>query len=233
MASHSPWLWIGGAALAGGVVALISRAAEGSAFSGPDLLPSDCSTSAVPSAYCADYVARWAACEVRADKIAAADRIVDRIMAIRDRYATVIEQTGVPWWFLGAVHSLESDLSFSRHIHNGDPLTGRTYSGPEGRPPTGEPPFTWNESALDSMQYQGLTRWTDWSVAGALYQLERYNGMGYRRIGIPSPYLWSFTNQYTRGKYVSDGVYDPNAVSQQCGGAAIWKRMIARGLLGT
>ena len=33
-------------------------------------------------------------------------------------------------------------------------------------------------------------------------------------------YLWSKTNHYSKGKYVYDGVYDPNAVSSQVGAMA-------------
>jgi hypothetical protein len=38
-----------------------------------------------------------------------------------------------------------------------------------------------------------------------------------------SPYLWSCTIHYERGKYVSDGKFDPQAVSLQVGCAAILK----------
>jgi lysozyme family protein len=58
-----------------------------------------------------------------------------------------------------------------------------------------------------------------------LYRLEAYNGFGYRRKGVPSPYLWSFCNLYERGKYVADGQYDPNAVSKQCGAGVMLKKL--------
>ncbi|WP_246775232.1 hypothetical protein [Bradyrhizobium diazoefficiens] len=38
---------------------------------------------------------------------------------------------------------------------------------------------------------------------------------------MPSPYLWSGTNQYRAGKYVRDGVYDPGKVDPQLGCAAL------------
>ncbi len=49
--------------------------------------------------------------------------------------------------------------------------------------------------------------------------------MGYRRKGIHSPYLWSFSNHYTKGKFTNDGVFDSNAVSKQCGAAVLLRRM--------
>ena len=67
----------------------------------------------------------------------------------------------------------------------------------------------------------------DWSLPHLLYKMEGYNGWGYRLYHpyCLSPYLWSFTNHYTSGKYVSDGRWSDTAKSRQCGGAAIIKRM--------
>jgi hypothetical protein len=55
--------------------------------------------------------------------------------------------------------------------------------------------------------------------------MERYNGFGYRAHGINSPYLWSYSPQYHAGKFVSDGVYSPTAVSGQCGAMPIFKSL--------
>jgi lysozyme family protein len=62
--------------------------------------------------------------------------------------------------------------------------------------------------------------------------LERFNGWGYRRhdIDVPSPYLWSFSNHYTRGKFTKDRVFSPTTVSKQCGAAVLLKRMVERKL---
>jgi lysozyme family protein len=49
--------------------------------------------------------------------------------------------------------------------------------------------------------------------------------MGYKKKGVPSPYLWSYTDQYQAGKYVADGKYDPTAVSKQPGVVAIMKAL--------
>jgi len=66
-----------------------------------------------------------------------------------------------------------------------------------------------------------------------LYKLEAYNGWGYRGLQspIPTPYLWSFSNHYTRGKYVADGKYSPTATSQQCGAAVLLKRLVQQGVV--
>jgi lysozyme family protein len=57
--------------------------------------------------------------------------------------------------------------------------------------------------------------------------LEQYNGLGYAAHGVPSPYVWSGTDQYHSGKYVRDGVYDPHVVDAQLGCAGLLLAMIA------
>jgi lysozyme family protein len=64
---------------------------------------------------------------------------------------------------------------------------------------------------------------SDWTEAAMLYRWEKYNGWGYRSRGIHTPYLWSFSEHYTKGKFVRDGVYDSNAVSRQPGASALLK----------
>jgi lysozyme family protein len=59
--------------------------------------------------------------------------------------------------------------------------------------------------------------------------LELYNGWGYRKIGSVTPYLWSFSNLYVKGKFVRDGVLDPEVISKQTGAAVILKRMLEKG----
>ena len=137
----------------------------------------------------------------------------------------------MPWWWVAITHNLESGADFSRHLHNGDPLTARTHQVPAGRPKAGSPPFTWEESARDALQLKNLDRVQDWSVARCLYEFERYNGWGYVARKINSPYVWSFTTLYSRGKYVADGKFSASAVSQQCGAAATMKAMEALKLI--
>jgi lysozyme family protein len=132
----------------------------------------------------------------------------------------------VPWWWVAITHNLESGANFKGHLHNGDPLTARTRQVPAGRPLTGTPPFTWEESARDALQLKGLFTQTDWNIARCLFEWERYNGFGYVARRINSPYVWSFTTLYDRGKYVADGKFDSMAVSGQCGAAATLKAMI-------
>jgi len=137
----------------------------------------------------------------------------------------------VPWYFVGIIHSLEGSFNFSAHLHNGDPLRGRTWQVPAGRPKEWNPPTDWASSAADAMVLKKYDNQPDWSVAQMLYRFEKYNGFGYRSRGIETPYLWSFSNQYSKGKYVKDGVWDSNAVSRQCGAALLVKELVSRGVI--
>lgn len=152
-------------------------------------------------------------------------RSVARITQYRARYEGVAARfsNGLPWFGIALLHTMECDLDFTAHLHNGDPLTARTVHVPIGRPFSGQPPFSWEDSAFDAMCYDGWQRWQDWSLAGLLYRVEAYNGWGYRdpRIAIPTPYLWAGSQHYQSGKFVGDGKYDPHFISRQIGAAVI------------
>lgn len=149
---------------------------------------------------------------------------LDMMLKSRDRYRRVEKETGVPWHFIAATHALEASFNFRAHLHNGDfPLTARTRQVPAGRPSQWLPPSDWESSAKDALRLLGFTKQTDWTLERTLYRLEAYNGLGYRGIGIPSPYLWSFSNHYERGKFVADGKFSATARSQQCGAAVMLK----------
>lgn len=176
----------------------------------------------------AEYEQLFTTMVIKQSRMAAADAIVTKIADHKSVYETVMLATGVPWQIAGIIHSMEAGLNFGGHLHNGDPLTARTVQVPKGRPKTGEPPFTFAESAIDALQYDGLAGLDSWQLAETLYRFEKYNGIGYRKRGINTPYLWSFSNHYSKGKFVKDGKFDPNAVSRQCGAAVLLKRMIDR-----
>ncbi|MCX2431902.1 hypothetical protein [Pedobacter sp. GR22-10] len=139
----------------------------------------------------------------------------------------------IPWYFIACTHYLECSFDFKKHLHNGDPLTGYTKRVPANRPKVGHgPPFTFEESAVDALKFKKFNEITNWSLPTVLRQLEAYNGFGYFKYhSINSPYLWSYSNQYQKGKYVSDGKFDAEAVSKQMGAAVILKRMEQRALI--
>ncbi len=175
-----------------------------------------------------EYQAYYDACRVRSECRGNVAYYVKRLRNGRSLYEAVgRDLNGIPWAFIGAIHAMECGFNFAGHLHNGDPLSARTVQVPKGRPLTGTPPFTWRESAIDALTMKGFHDVRDWSIPHMLYLLERYNGMGYRMRRLASPYLWSFSNHYSRGKFVKDGIYDPHAVSRQCGVAVMLKAVVS------
>jgi lysozyme family protein len=172
----------------------------------------------------ARYLIMYNAAVVNVQKTAELKRYANKIEENRGKYEAVANGfTGMPYWFVAVIHVLESNANFTTHLHNGDKLTARTVQVPKGRPKSGTPPFTWRESADDALRYKSYEKVKDWSVSNCLVLLERYNGLGYQKKNLPSPYLWSYTQYYFKGKYVSDGKFDPEAVSKQPGVVAIMK----------
>lgn len=168
-------------------------------------------------------------CEIAADKMTEVEGVVQRILHFRNRYAPIAAQSTVPWYVIAVIHNMECGLDFTKHLHNGDSLNRRTVNVPKGRPKTGQPPFAFDVSALDALEYDKFTTWRDWSIGGICYELEGYNGWGYRAHKINSPYLWSYSNLYASGKYTDDNVWSKTAVSRQCGAAVILRRMSEHG----
>jgi lysozyme family protein len=175
----------------------------------------------------AEYQHLFDTCVVHPNRLILADQKAKAIHANKARYEKIGAPFNVPWYVVGLIHHMECGLSFAKHLHNGDPLTARTKLVPPGRPVIGKPPFTFEESAADALKLK-WAGWKDWSIPGILYKLECYNGLGYRQYHphVKSPYLWSFTNHYIKGKYVADGKWSETTVSLQLGIAAILRRMV-------
>ncbi|ANH82773.1 hypothetical protein A8C56_18905 [Niabella ginsenosidivorans] len=170
-------------------------------------------------------------CTIKNEKVAVVNRIVQKIFNNKVRYTNVAHVLSMPWYVIAVIHSMEADLNFNCHLHNGDPLTARTVHAPAGRPLTGTPPFPWEFSAVDALKFDGFDQWADWSLAGICYKLEKYNGTGYRAFLINSPYLWSGSNLYACGKYIADGTFSRTAVSGQIGAMVLLKDMSTKGLI--
>lgn len=178
-----------------------------------------------------EYLDLYQSLEIQQNQFDAVDSIAEKVAANKSLYQAVSQKVNAPWFFIGSIHNMESGLRFDRHLHNGDPLTARTRHVPAGRPTAGQPPFSWQESAVDALVLRKIDQVADWSLEQILYELEAYNGWGYRKFHqhVKSPYLWSFSNHYTSGKYVADGTWSETAASRQCGAAVIIKRLEQRG----
>lgn len=182
---------------------------------------------AFTSALRAEYERLFNSCIIPPKNLPSVEKLNGQLTGNTSRYQSVGDQLGIPWFFIAVIHNMEASQNFKAHLHNGDPLTARTVQVPAGRPKKGTPPFSWEDSAEDALAMRGLGAKTDWSLAGMLYQLEGYNGWGYRlhHPHVLTPYLWSFSNHYTSGKYVADGTWSDTAVSKQCGAAVLLRRM--------
>lgn len=181
------------------------------------------------------YRVLWQTCIVDPARRLEVEHSITEIIRGAKQYHEVGDATGVPWYVVGCLHLLECNCSFSHHLHNGDPLDRQTVHVPAERPPAPWPiaglsrDELWFHSALDALRIASMDRWHDWSVPGILYNIERYNGFGYRSHDINSPYLWAASNHYVCGKYTADDKWSATAVSDQVGAAVVLRTMVNDG----
>jgi lysozyme family protein len=165
---------------------------------------------------------RWLAASLTRNFSSVAKHLVEPVA--KARYVAVSNRTGVPWWFIAVVHERESAQSWGDSLAQGDPWNKVSVHVPAGRGPF----KSWEDAAVDALVNCApfAARNKDWSIGSALTMLEQYNGLGYAARGKPSPYVWSGTDQYVSGKYVRDGVYNPDVVDQQLGCAGLLLAMM-------
>lgn len=158
------------------------------------------------------------------------ERHAKTIIANKERYIDIERDTGVPWPLIGVLHLRESSMDFNTYLGNGQPLNMRTTIEPTGRGPF----RSFKEGAIDALRIDALTAvvqstdrwdlgrsWGSWPIEKMIHYAERLNGLGYWYKGLPSPYVWGGSNVQVRGKYVSDGNFDPNEMDRQPGCAPI------------
>lgn len=169
-----------------------------------------------------EYKRLWDTMKIIRDE-AALKRVTDKINKHKAVYQAVEKDTGVPWQLIAVIHLREAgeqDIgSFKRVLHNGERIVGT------GRKttlvPRGLGPFkTWHEAAVHALKLKKFHLIKEWPPSRMLWVAEPYNGYGYRNKGLRSPYIWASTNHQQRGKYVSDGVFNPNVMDTQVGVAA-------------
>jgi lysozyme family protein len=143
-------------------------------------------------------------------------------VANKGRYLAIARAAAMPdiaWVFIAVSHYRESSQDFSKSLAQGDPWNKVSTHVPAGRGPFN----SFENAAVDALAKCSpyAARLKDWSIGGMLTNLERFNGLGYASRGVPSAYVWSGTNQYHAGKFVADGVYDPDKVDAQLGVAGL------------
>jgi lysozyme family protein len=152
-------------------------------------------------------------------------RIGERVHNAKNRYLSVSAQTNVPWYLVGAIHSLESDTDFKAVLHNGERIIGtgrKTKLVPRGRGPFS----SWESAAVDALEFDDLVKSKDyvWHLGDMLKMAERYNGLGYMKHHPDqnSPYVWACSNQCKLyGKYTNDGSYSMKARTDGQVGVAV------------
>jgi lysozyme family protein len=133
---------------------------------------------------------------------------------------------------LAAMHWREGSGSMTKSIANGNSIT--SYVRKDGLDSAGSssnsyaPTDNWVDHSTEVIEHKLIQKYgsgakqKDFTQNAQFYDFaERFNGMGYRQKGVASPYVWSGTDQYSGGKYVKDGVYDPNYRDQQLGVAVL------------
>lgn len=173
-----------------------------------------------------DNVRLWQQAKIRTATLPAVNRAASLVVHFKERYKAAEAKVSVPWYVIGAIHSLEADFNFNTILANGDPLNRRTTHVPRGLIA-----HTWEEGVVISFVHEGFTGLHDWTLTTILNRLEAYNGPGYRYKGLPSAYLWACTTVYSHGKYLADGQWSSSAVSTQVGAAAILLRLVDLGVL--
>jgi lysozyme family protein len=170
---------------------------------------------------------RWAVAKItqRGKFVSVAKYLID--IEAKDRYQAVASKTGVPWPIIAVIHERESSQDWTGSLAQGD-----KWDRVSVRRPAGRGPFkSWEDAAFDALVNcePHAARNKDWSVGGILTLLEEYNGPGYANRGIPSPYVWSGTDQVKKpsGKYIRDGVFDPNEDDVQLGCAGLLMAMMS------
>lgn len=78
-----------------------------------------------------EYEKLFSICSIRLERMQGVDALVARLQAGKPRYRSVAEPMGIPWSFVAVIHNMEAGLDFTRHLHNGDPLTRWTVQVPE------------------------------------------------------------------------------------------------------
>ncbi|HEX3708578.1 MAG TPA: hypothetical protein VHV56_01685 [Pseudolabrys sp.] len=174
-------------------------------------------TDAAHADLIARNAARWRTAKLtRGPELAA---VAARLAAAKSRYRQIERATGVPWFITAVIHEREAAQDFSKSIAQGDPWNKASTHEPRGRGPFTSFEAAAHDALVNCAPY--AAHWNDWSAGGALTLLELYNGLAYADHGQASPYVWSGTDQYVRGKVLVDhGPIEP-VVDKQLGCAGL------------
>ena len=169
------------------------------------------------------------------DRLAEIDAVARRLTRPEalENFAAITDLFAIPQIIQATICEREDGCDFTKNPGQGDPLTHPSVHIPRGRPPLGAPPndrfpVTWIYAASDAFTVCDKLNVNSapWSMPYACFKWEFWNGGGYRAHGIRTPYVVGGTNLQQPGKYVADGVFDPNHMDSQLGCLPVAVRMI-------
>lgn len=165
----------------------------------------------------------WIAMKTLPQHLGALDRIAAKLILDKERYLSLERRTGVPALVTMVIAERESGADPHMSLAQGDRWDRVSVHVPKGRGPFG----SWEDAAVDALQIDGLDKIgrDNWTIERALFQLEKYNGFGYRRYDVPSAYIWASTTIYQGGKFIADGKFSRAAWDTQLGVAALMARI--------
>lgn len=168
-----------------------------------------------------EEVDNFPAIKLDAHRVAEIKRVCESFYKNQERYRVVSAACGVPEKLIFALHYRESSLRFNGVLHNGENILGtgkKTSLVPKGRGPFS----TWEKAAVDALMLKSSIFPKVWNLSSMCEFAERFNGLGYRKRGELSPYVWAGTERHDEtGKYVADGKYSSTAIEKQLGVASI------------
>lgn len=132
----------------------------------------------------------------------------------------------IPAAVLMAMAQREMNGNVHCFLGNGQALSRRTTIVPKGLGPWLQSwPQNFLIAGVQAVSIDGLDKVIDWTLPRAAFETEALNGFGYRSHGIPSPYVFGGTSIQQPGKYVADGVFDPEVMDEQLGTLAIMEEL--------
>lgn len=166
-------------------------------------------------------------CVVTADVKDQASKILAQMAPHSFTYAQIGWTFRLPWLCVSVIHQMECGMDFEKHLANGDPLTGNTVHAPKNlMSDQFHAPYSFVDAGIEALKWY-KAQWSGnlsvHDIPSALQFLDQWNGLGYWEHAVNNPYLWCGTDKYTKGKYATDGNFDPELVSTQIGVVALAK----------
>ena len=165
-----------------------------------------------------EYEALLPSVQIVPARIAEVNATCERILRHYDAgdYGTVMDETGIPFLLIGPSFERESGTDFTRSPAQGDRWNQVSRDVPRGLGPYA----SWHDAAVAAYKIDGLAAVgkANWTYGLVPYYDEAFNGFGYRDYHSErTPYNFGATNLQQRGKYASDGKFDPDDMDPQIG----------------